>query len=248
MPEQVVLSWSGGKDCALALAALRRDPQFEVAALVSGFCGKTDRIAIHEVRRELIREQASALALRLDEIELPASASNIEYETAWSDYFATCPARGIGHVAFGDLFLADIRAYRERLIACVGLKSLFPLWGRATDEVADTLIRDGWQAVVCSVDPSRLATTFVGRLYDATFLAELPPAIDPCGENGEFHTFVYDGPEFTRPVIWNRGETHRGTAVEFVELLSGSNTIDTVRVTPRNGDIARQRASACRSS
>lgn len=219
MPEPIVLSWSGGKDCALALSALRRDERFEVVALASGFCRETDRIAIHEVRRELIREQAAALGVPLDEIDLPTRASNAEYEAAWSGYYSTCQSLGIGHVAFGDLFLADIRAYRERFVESVGVHCVFPLWKCATDELARGMIRDGWQAVVCSVDPSRLVTRFAGRLYDESFLADLPPQVDPCGENGEFHTFVFDGPEFTRPVKWQRGVVTRTTAVEFVELL-----------------------------
>ena len=219
MPEPIVLSWSGGKDCALALSALRRNEQFEVVALASGFCRETDRIAIHEVRRELIREQAAVLDVHLDEIDLPAKASNVEYEAAWSGYYSACQSRRIGHVAFGDLFLADIRAYRERFVQSLGLRCVFPIWGRATDELAREMIRDGWQAVVCSVDPSRLPVRFAGRLYDESFLADLPSQVDPCGENGEFHTFVFDGPELARPVKWRRGVVTRTAAVEFVELL-----------------------------
>lgn len=214
MSEPIVLSWSGGKDCALALSALRHDDRFDVVALASGFCRETGRIAIHEVRRELIREQAAALDIQLDEIELPTRASNAEYEAAWSDYYSTGRSRGIGHVAFGDLFLADIRAYRERFVQNLGLRCVFPLWGRATDELARAMIRDGWRAVVCSVDPSRLATHFVGRPYDESFLADLPPRVDPCGENGEFHTFVFDGPEFARPVT---------VAPEWLALVEGTS-------------------------
>ena len=219
MPEPIILSWSGGKDCALALSALRRQSRFEVVALASGFCRETNRIAIHEVRRELVREQAAALDIQLDEIDLPTKASNVEYEAAWSSYYSDCQSRGIGHVAFGDLFLADIRAYRERFVERLGLRCVFPLWKRATDELAREMIRDGWRAVVCCVDPSRLASRFVGRLYDESLLADLPTQIDPCGENGEFHTFVFDGPQFVRPVRWRCGEVSRTTAVESVELL-----------------------------
>lgn len=218
MPEPIVLSWSGGKDCTLALAALRRQSRFEVVALASGFCRETNRIAIHEVRRELIREQAAALDIQLDEIDLPTKASNVEYEAAWSGYYSTCQSRGIGHVAFGDLFLADIRAYRELFVERLGLRCVFPLWKRATDELAREMIRDGWRAVVCSVDPSRLASRFVGRLYDESLLADLPLQVDPCGENGEFHTFVFDGPEFVHPVMWRRGAVTQTATVESVEL------------------------------
>lgn len=196
----IVVSWSGGKDCAMALAELLGDPRFEVIELVSSFCRETDRIPIHEVPRELVRRQAAALGMNLVEVELPTNATNTEYEAAWSDYYATCRSRGIGHVAFGDLFLEDIRAYRERFVQRVGLQSLFPLWGRNTLELAHEFIRDGWKAIVCALDVTRLSPEFAGRLYDESFLADLPSHIDPCGENGEFHTFVFDGPTFTVPV------------------------------------------------
>lgn len=220
MREPIILSWSGGKDCALALSALRRDDRFEVVGLASGFCRETDRIAIHEVPRDLIRAQAEALDIPLDEVDLPARATNGEYETAWSDYYSTCRSHGIRHVAFGDLFLKDIRTYRERFLERLGLRCVFPIWGRATEELAREMIRLGWKAVVCSIDPSRLPTRRAGRLYDETFLADLPSGIDPCGENGEFHTFVFDGPEFSRPVEWRCGGTNRTAAVEFFELVS----------------------------
>lgn len=226
MPEPIILNWSGGKDCALALSLLRRDERFEVVALASGFCRETDRIAIHEVRRELIRDQAAALDIQLDEIDLPTKASNIEYEAGWSDYYSACRSRGISHVAFGDLFLEDIRAYREQFVENLGLRCVFPIWGHATDELARGMIRDGLRAVVCSIDPLRLASRFVGRLYNESLLAELPSHVDPCGENGEFHTFVFDGPEFVHPIKWQSGKVTRTTAVVSIELLStASETI-----------------------
>lgn len=198
--EPIILSWSGGKDCALALSELRRSDRFEIVALATSFCRETDRIAIHDVDRSLIREQSKALGIKLDEIDLPAMATNVQYEAAWGDYFSQCRSKGVSHVAFGDLFLNDIREYREQFLERLGMTPLFPLWGRSTTSIAESLIRGGWKAVVCSVDPSSLGVEFTGRLFNESFLNSLPPGVDPCGENGEFHTFLFDGPEFLRPV------------------------------------------------
>lgn len=213
------MSWSGGKDCVLALDALRRSPQFQVVELVSGFCRDTDRLPIHEVRRELIRDQANALQLPLSEVDLPAMATNAEYESAWRDYFSTRLASGITHVAYGDLFLEDIRAYREHFLSSIGMQPVFPLWGLSTPDLARQALDRGLQAVLCSCDHKRLDRRFAGRLYDSRLISELPAGCDPCGENGEFHTFVFDGPGFSRPVLWKQGETARRGTVDFCDLL-----------------------------
>jgi uncharacterized protein (TIGR00290 family) len=217
----VILSWSEGKDCTLAPAALRPDSRYEVVCLASGFCRETDRIEVHEVRRGLIRTQAACRELKLVEVDLPAGASNTEYESCWQSYFELKKAEGIRHVAYGDLFLEDIRAYRERFMEAVGMSSLFPLWGRPTRQLAFDACDHRLQAVVCSCDVLKLRARFVGRLYNREFLNELPDGIDPCGENGEFHTFAFDGPGFTRPVQWSRGDTGRLGSVSFCDLLSG---------------------------
>jgi len=215
----ILMSWSGGKDCVLALDVLRRDPQFEVVELVTGFCGETNRIGIHEVRRELIREQASAVGLPLTEIDLPAAPSNAEYEAIWRDFYRQRQAVGISHVAFGDLFLRDIRDYREQFLSQLGMQPVFPLWGQPTGPLAHQAIQAGLRAVLCSCDPQHLDRRFVGRLFDQQLIEDLPAACDPCGENGEFHTFVYDGPGFDRPVPWSRGEINRRGTVDFCDLL-----------------------------
>lgn len=215
----ILMSWSGGKDCVLALDVLRRESELEVVALVSGFCRDTNRIGVHEVRRELIREQAASLRLPLVEVDLPTAPSNVEYEAAWRDCYRRYHDAGIRHVAFGDLFLEDIRAYREQFLDRLAMKGLFPLWGRPTELLARSAIRGGLRAVLCSCDPKRLDQRFVGRLYDDCLIDELPPGCDPCGENGEFHTFVYDGPGFDRPIPWSRGEIKRRGTVDFCDLL-----------------------------
>ena len=217
--EPVILSWSGGKDCTLALNALRRDTRFEVVRLASGFCRETDRIGVHEVPRALIREQAACLDLPLDEVNVPEGASNEEYEDCWKNFFQTRHVEGIRHVAFGDLFLEDIRAYRERFMDEVGMRCLFPMWGRPTRQLASDTCDLGLRAVVCSCDSQKLGPRFVGRMYDREFLNDLPDGVDPCGENGEFHTFAFDGPGFTRPVLWSRGESGRRGTVDICELL-----------------------------
>ncbi len=220
MPEPVVLSWSGGKDCALALDALRCDARYEVVALASSFCQETDRLPIHEVPRGLIRAQAASLGLRLYEVNLPNGASNAEYEASWSIPFASWKQHGIRCVAFGDLFLSDIRKFREDLLLRHGLTCLFPIWELPSREAASTLIAHGWQAVICSVSSAQLDPKFLGRRFDKSLQQDLPQGIDPCGENGEFHTFVYGGPGFTRDIPWVRGNLLRHSVVDYIELLA----------------------------
>lgn len=219
-PLKIQMSWSGGKDCVLALDLLRRDPSFDVVELVSGFCRDTGRIGIHEVRRELVRAQAESLGLPLSEIELPMKPSNAEYEAVWGDFYQKSRKSGIAHVAYGDLFLEEIRAYRERFLASIGMHAVFPLWGQSTSVLARDALEVGLRAVICSCDFERLDRQFVGRIYDRQFLDDLPVGCDPCGENGEFHTFVFDGPGYKKPVAWERGGIHRRGTVDFCDLLA----------------------------
>lgn len=218
-PVPILVSWSGGKDCLLALDAVRQDPQYEVVELVSSFCAETQRLGIHEVRRELIQHQAAALGLPLGEVTLPARASNVQYEAIWRAYYEKWMAAGVSTVVFGDLFLEDIRAYRERFLTELGLKAVFPLWGIHTRKLAADAIASGLKAVLCSSDSQRLGPSFVGRLFDHQLLEDLPDDCDPCGENGEFHTFAFDGPGFSTPVGWKRGEVCRRDTVDFCDLL-----------------------------
>lgn len=215
----IVMSWSGGKDCYLALHELRRDPQYEVVELASSFCRETGCVGIHEVRRELIRQQAASLGLPLAEIELPSGASNQAYEAVWQGYYARLLASEVTHMGFGDLFLEDIRAYREQFLTRQGLSAVFPLWGRSTSQLASDAVASGMKAVLCSCDAQRLGARFVGRIFDQQLLEDLPPGCDPCGENGEFHTFVFDGPGFSQPIPWQPGEVCRRGSVDFCDLL-----------------------------
>lgn len=191
-----LVSWSGGKDSALALEALRADPSRSVEALVTTITDDFDRISMHGVRRELLVAQAAALDLPLVEVRIPKAASNAVYEETLARAIEPFRARGVEEIVFGDLFLEDVRAYRERFLQGIGMKGLFPLWGRDTRTLATEWAGAGHVAIVVCVDPRRLAGRFAGRTLDHDFLAELPPEVDPCGELGEFHTFVAKGPGF----------------------------------------------------
>ncbi|MDE2356825.1 MAG: adenine nucleotide alpha hydrolase [Alphaproteobacteria bacterium] len=197
---RVVLSWSGGKDSALALAALRADPGIEIVALATTLTADHDRISMHGVRRELVEAQADRLGLPLWPALIPAKASNAAYEAAMGALFDRARAEGVEAIAFGDLFLADIRAYRDRLVTRHGLGALYPVWERDTEAVYARFLRLGFKAVIVCVDPARLDPAFLGRTLDGALRADLPATVDPCGENGEFHSFVHDGPGFARPV------------------------------------------------
>jgi uncharacterized protein (TIGR00290 family) len=206
--EPVVVAWSGGKDSALALREIQRDGRYRVAALLTTVTAEYDRISMHGVRRTLLRRQAESLGLPLEEVVISPGASNDEYEANMGAAIAALRTRsaGLDSVVFGDLFLADIRAYRERLLARIGMRGLFPLWRRDTRVLAHEFVRAGYRAALVCVDSAQLAAEFAGREFDADLLEHLPPEVDPCGENGEFHTFVYAGPSLREPVRCQRGE------------------------------------------
>ena len=205
--EPVLVAWSGGKDSALALREILGDPRYRVAALLTTVTAEYDRISMHGVRRTLLRRQAESLGLPLEEVLISPGASNEEYETSMGAALAALRTRisGLDSVVFGDLFLADIRAYRERMLARMGMRGLFPLWLRDTRALAHEFVLMGYRAVLVCVDSSQLAGGFAGREFDAGLLHDLPPEVDPCGENGEFHTFVYAGPGLREPVRHERG-------------------------------------------
>lgn len=207
VPRDVIVAWSGGKDSALALRAILGDARYRVAALLTTVTAEYDRISMHGVRRALLRRQTEALGLPLDEVLISPGASNDEYETNMGAALAALRTRipGLGTVVFGDLFLADIRAYRERMLARIGMRGLFPLWLRDTRALAYDFVRLGYRAVLVCVDAAQLDGAFAGREFDADLLHDLPPRVDPCGENGEFHTFVYAGPGLRQPVCHERG-------------------------------------------
>jgi uncharacterized protein (TIGR00290 family) len=203
----VIVAWSGGKDSALALREILGDARYRVAALVTTVTAEYERISIHGVRRTLLRRQAESLRLPLEEVLISPGASNDEYETNMGAALVALRARisGLDTVVFGDLFLADIRAYRERMLARIGMRGLFPLWLRDTRALAYDFVRLGYRAVLVCVDAAQLDGAFAGREFDADLLSDLPPGVDPCGENGEFHTFVYAGPGLLEPVSHERG-------------------------------------------
>jgi uncharacterized protein (TIGR00290 family) len=217
----VVLAWSGGKDSSLALAALRGDPSVEVVALLTTVTGDYNRISMHGVRRAILEAQVAELGLTLVEATIPPAANNQLYEEAFSAALGVLRELhpGVLHVAFGDLFLADVRAYRERLLAALGWEPLFPLWGMETARLAHHFIDAGYRAILSCVDTTQMAAEFAGREFDAKLLEELPPSVDPCGERGEFHTCVYAGPIFHRPLALERGErVRRDDRFEYCDL------------------------------
>lgn len=218
-PGTLALSWSGGKDSALALRALREELGTEPVALLTTFTKDYDRVSMHAVRRELLRAQARATGIELVEIEIPAACLNETYEQRMAEAFAQPPLDRVGTVAFADLFLADIRAYREERLAAAGRKGLFPLWERDTAALAREFIDAGFEATLVCVDPSRLDPGFVGRRFDEALLADLPAGVDPCGENGEFHTFVHAGPIFEASIGVEPGETVMRDGFAFRDLL-----------------------------
>ena len=195
----LALAWSGGKDSALALRALRADG-VEPAALLTTVTEGVERISIHGVRRELLLRQAAATGIPLVEVRIPLPCPNEVYEARMAQALAAPPLDRVTQVAFGDLYLEDVRAYRETRLAPSGRTALFPLWGRDTTELARTFLDGDFRAIIATVDPRSLDASFAGRAYDAELLQDLPPSVDPCGENGEFHTFVHAGPIFDAPI------------------------------------------------
>jgi uncharacterized protein (TIGR00290 family) len=214
----LALSWSGGKDSALALLELHMEFGRDPCALITTVTDTYDRISMHGVRRELLALQAHALGLPLVEVFIPPSCSNEVYETRMREAFASEPLSSVAEVAFGDLFLEDVRAYREERLAAAGKRGLFPLWGRDTTELAHDFIALGFQAVIVCVDPRALDPAFAGRRYDERLLAELPAGVDPCGENGEFHTFVSGGPIFGDPIACELGDRVTRDGFVFADL------------------------------
>jgi uncharacterized protein (TIGR00290 family) len=218
--EPVVLAWSGGKDCALALHTLNRSPRHRVVGLLTTLTSDYDRISMHGVRRSLLEMQAAAAGLPLMTVEIAAAAPNESYERAMGAALAAIRESGTTTIAFGDLFLRDVREYREAMLAGAGTSAIFPLWGRDTTAVAHEVIELGFQAILTCVDGEVLPGEFAGRDFDTALLAELSRTIDPCGENGEFHTFVHAGPVLSGPVPVRRGEAvTRDERFHFRDLL-----------------------------
>jgi uncharacterized protein (TIGR00290 family) len=219
MPEEVLFCWSGGKDSAMALHALQSAHKHRVTALLTTVTEEYDRISMHGVRRALLERQAASIGLPLHAVLIPPQCINTTYESRMREALSEHLAHGVQQVAFGDIFLEDLRAYRERNLAQLGMEALFPIWKRDTRELARDFLRLGFRAITVCVDPRVLGPLFAGRVLDESFFADLPPGVDPCGENGEFHTFVFDGPVFRTPIRFVVGETVIRDGFCFCDLL-----------------------------
>lgn len=206
MNTRAIVCWSGGKDSALALYEIQKARGYEITALLTTITEEYDRVSMHGVRRELIECQAKLLKLPLERVYIPKDSSNGEYEARMAEMLSKYHKDGVETVVFGDVFLADVRRYREENLSKAGMKAVFPLWGRNTSELAGTFVGVGFKGVVTCVDSQFLDRRYAGRSFDGRFLAELPQGVDPCGENGEFHSFVYDGPIFRGHVPFRKGK------------------------------------------
>jgi uncharacterized protein (TIGR00290 family) len=221
----ILLAWSGGKDSTLALERLLEDPDWRVAGLVTTVTTEYERIAIHGVRRSILQRQVAALGLPLIEAEIPPQASNEIYEAAFAQALQRARERDsqIADIAFGDLYLADVRAYREALLKRLGWRGVYPLWGENTERLANYFIARGYRAILTCVDTQQLAAGFCGRQFDSELLADLPPTCDPCGENGEFHTCVYAGPLWPQSLALAHGERLlRESRFQYVDLIEAA--------------------------
>lgn len=242
------MSWSGGKDSALALYELRRDPRYEVVGLLTTIAAEYGRISHHGVREALLELQAAAIGAPLDKLYLSSNSgrpcTNEEYEELMGEKLRTYRRRGVSLVAHGDIFLEDLRAYREQNLAQLEMRGLFPLWRSDTTELVHRFAKLGFRAVLVCVDGQKLQSNFLGREIDAALLHDLPPGVDPCGENGEYHSFVFDGPIFERPVPLQVGEIVERDTRYFADLLLPSAGTDFDRgrlatVSPDHRELAQ---------
>jgi uncharacterized protein (TIGR00290 family) len=228
MPTPILFSWSGGKDSALALHALLHQPKWEVVALLTSVADEFRRVSHHGIREELLDLQAEAIGLPLDKLRLPTGSvpcTNAQYEQLVGGKLAGYAARGVLHVGHGDIFLADLRAYRERNLAKLGMTGVFPIWQRDTRELVASFVELGFRAKLCCVEGSKLDASFVGRELDLGLVDDLPPGIDPCGENGEYHSFVYGGPIFRWPVAFEIGITVCRDNRHYIDLVPPADRV-----------------------
>jgi uncharacterized protein (TIGR00290 family) len=217
--KRILLSWSSGKDSAWALHLLRGRDEYEIVGLLTTFNEVADRVAMHAVRRNLVEAQAAAAGLPLWTVPLPWPCANDQYESIMAATCAKAVADGIEGVAFGDLFLEDVRGYREKQLKGTGLEPIFPVWGLPTRALAEEMIASGLRAKLTCVDTEKLDVSFVGREFNSALLSALPPEVDPCGENGEFHSFVYAGPMLSCPIPISSGETLVRERFAFADLI-----------------------------
>lgn len=219
--EKVLFSWSTGKDSAMALHVLKQQPEYKITALLTTITEDYDRVSMHGVRRVLLEQQVQALDLPIEIVRIPKGCPNEKYEELMVAALAKYRAAGVSTVAFGDIFLEDLKKYREDRLALVGMNAVFPIWKRPTQELARSFTDSRFEAVVTCVDTTCLDGRFCGRTFDKEFLAELPVTVDPCGENGEFHTFCYAGPIFKKKIEFQKGPVVlRDNRFSFCDLLA----------------------------
>ncbi len=219
MAEKVLLAWSGGKDCAMTLHEIQQRPEYQVASLLTTLTADYDRVSMHGVRRALLERQAESLSLPLYEVFISKEATNEEYASKMQAALTDFQKAGVSSVVFGDIHLEGVRKYREDNLSKVGMKAIFPIWGRDTVELVKTFVDLGFKAIVTCVDSKVLDKTFTGRIIDDSFLTELPANVDPCGENGEFHSFVFDGPIFNRRIQYTIGQIVLRDSFYFCDLI-----------------------------
>ena len=220
MKEPVLLGWSGGKDSALALQEILKKDKYSITLLTT-ITKDYKRISMHGVREELLQAQADSLKLPLEKVYIPRECSNEEYDRLMENALKSYLSSGYKSMIFGDIFLQGIREYREKNLEKVDMKALFPLWGKSTEELSKTFIQNNFKAIITCVDNTALDESFVGRTYDESFLNDLPDKADPCGENGEFHSFVFDGPMFSKPIKYTKGKVVlKNNRFYFCDLLN----------------------------
>jgi uncharacterized protein (TIGR00290 family) len=212
------VSWSSGKDSAMALYEILKSDKFEIHGILTTVSEAFRRVSMHGVREELLDLQSKSLGIPVEKVLIPYPCPNDIYEQKMRDAVLNFKSRGVAHVVFGDLFLEDVRRYREERLAAVGITPIFPLWKQDTSKLARRMMSVGFRAVITCVDPKVLDPKFAGRQFDQNFLDELPRAVDPCGENGEFHTFVYDGPIFKMPIKVALGERVMRDGFQFIDV------------------------------
>ena len=218
------LSWSTGKDSAYALAELMKSNDYEVTGLFTTVTEEFNRVAMHSTREALLEAQSHRLDIALRKVKIPHPCTNDIYEAKMRQLIDSAKKVGVECIAFGDLYLEDIRAYRERQFENTGIEPVFPLWGLSTKKLAEDIIQSGFKAILTCVDPKQLDGDFSGRKFDKKFLDSLPDKVDPCGENGEFHTFVYDGPIFSSAIPINTGEKLEREGFIFCDILPARET------------------------
>jgi len=219
MKKKAIFSWSGGKDSALALHEIRKNNGYEIVSLLTTFTKDYDRVSLHGTRRILLERQAESIGLPLHKIFIPKKASSEEYEQKMKKSLVKFQESGVSEVIFGDIFLEDLRKFREEKLSQVGMRAAFPIWKKDTRKLAHQFVELGFKAIVTCVDTKILAKKFAGRTIDEQLLAELPPAVDSCGENGEFHSFVYNAPEFREPLRVRVGEIVERDGFVFADLV-----------------------------